>query len=294
MRKTIIFIVPTVLLISVLWACGGNGEGKEMDDDISDPNVTLLTNFDNKVFSIPSPIQTSMLIKELELPFYSDILSPLENVSSYTTKVSQSLNLGIYGTDLGYASLYNENSYSIKYLAAVQKLTEKLGLSGAFNKEFLKRFEGHLSDRDTLVSIVSDAFKKADLFLKNTKRKSDAALILTGGWIESMYLSSEINIKKSTPRIVERIGEQQWTLNSIIELLAEYNDGGVNDFLIKDLKDLQFYFERIEFNYTYVEPTTDVSKKTTMLNHKMEIKIDTDILNQISMKIRSIREKVTN
>lgn len=294
MSKIVNYILPAAVVLGMLFSCKDSNTGKEIDEDLKDPSKTLMTNFDNKVFSIPSPVQTSMLIKQLNLPFYPAILNSVEKVSSYSTKASQSLNLGVYGTDLGYVSLYNENTYSIKYLAAVQKLTEKLGLTGAFDKKFLNRFEGQLSNQDTLMSLVSDAFKKADMFLKNANRKSDAALILAGGWIESMYLSSEINIQKSSARIVERIGEQQWTLTSIIELLTEYNDGKVNDDLIRDLKDLQFYFDKIEFKYTYNEPTTDVEKKTTMLNHKLEIKIDTDILNQISMKIRSIREKITN
>jgi hypothetical protein len=294
MSKKVNYILPSAIVLGLLFSCGDSNTGKEIDEDLKDPNKTLITNFDNKVFSIPSPIQTSMLIKQLDLPFYPSVLNSVDKVSSYSTKASQSLNLGVYGTDLGYVSLYNENTYSIKYLAAVQKLTEKLGLTGAFDKKFLSRFDGQLSNQDTLMSLVSDAFKKADMFLKNANRKSDAALILAGGWIESMYLSSEINIQKSNPRIIERIGEQQWTLVSIIDLLSEYNEAGVNDDLIRDLKDLQFYFDKIEFKYTYNEPTTDVEKKTTMLNHKLEIKIDTDILNQISMKIRSIREKITN
>lgn len=294
MNKIISYLLPGAILLASLLSCKTGENGKEMDEDLRDPNRSLMTNFDNKVFSIPSPVQTSLLIKELNLPFYPDIVSSVDNVSKYNTRVSQALNLGVYGTDLGYVSLYSENAYSIKYLAAVQKLTEKLGLEGAFDKKFLKRFENQLSNQDTLMNLVSDAFKKADLFLKNANRKSDAALILAGGWIESMYISSEINLQKATPRIVERIGEQQWTLSSVIDLLSEYNENKENDNLIRDLRDLQFYFEKIEFKYTYNEPTTDVEKKTTMLNHKLEIKIDTDILNQLSMKIRSIREKITN
>ena len=295
MRKVFYYAIPSAFALGMLFSCGEpNKDGQEMDEDLRDPNNSLMTNFDNKVFSIPSPVQTSMLLKELDLPFYSSVLNPLGNQAKYSSKSSQALNLGVYGTDLGYVSLYNESTYSIKYLAAVQKMTEKLGLTGAFDKAFLDRFRDQLSNQDSLMYLVSDAFKKGDLFLKNSNRKSDAALILAGGWIESMYISSEINIQKSTPRIVERIGEQQWTLNSIIDLLSEYNEGGKNDDLISDLKDLQFYFDKIEFKYTFNEPTTDVENKTTMLNHKLEIKIDTDILNQISMKIRSIRQNITS
>lgn len=292
MNKVNSYFFSSVFIVSLMISCSGDNGIKEVDDDVLDPNSSLNTAFDGKIFSIPSPMQTSIMIKGLDIPFNSSLLNTVDQMESYSTEYQQSLNLGVYGTDLGYASLYNQNSYSIRYLAAVQKMTEKLGLDAAFDKEFLVRFEKNLSNQDSMLIIVSDAFKKSDYFLKNSDRKMTSALILTGGWIESMYLASELNIQKPSVKIVERIGEQQLTLNSIIEILTEYNDNNVNDGLIQDLNDLQFYFEKIEFKYTYKEPSTNAETKTTTLMHDLKIKIDTDILNQISMKIRSIREKI--
>lgn len=292
MNKLNNYLVAGTFLVLLLFSCNGESRGKEIGDDILDPNSSLNTSFDGKIFSIPSPIQTSLLIKGLNIPFNSTLLSPVGDLESYSTEYQQALNLGILGTDLGYASLYNQNSYSVRYLAAVQKITEKLGLDAAFDKQFLIRFEKNLSNQDSMLIVVSDAFKKSDYFLKNSDRKVTSALILTGGWIESMYLASELNIQKPSVKVVERIGEQQLTLSSIIEILTEYNKNKMNEGLIQDLKDLQFYFEKIEFKYTYKEPTTAEASKTTTLNHSLVIKIDTDILNQISMKIRSIREKI--
>lgn len=292
MNKLYYYLLLGVFIIPLLISCASEPSGKEIDDEVLDPNSSLNTAFDGKIFSIPSPIQTSMLLKSLDIPFNSSLLSPVDDLESYTTEYQQSLNLGVLGTDLGYASLYNQNSYSVRYLAAVQKITEKLGLDAAFDKQFLIRFEKNLSNQDSMLIVVSDAFKKSDYYLKNSDRKVTSALILTGGWIESMYLASELNIQKPSVKIVERIGEQQLTLTSVIEILSEYNTGKMNDGLIQDLKDLQFYFDKIEFKYTYKEPKTDATRKTTTLKHSLEIKIDTDILNQISMKIRSIREKI--
>lgn len=291
---------PTYLLLFVgvsvmLSSCGGNEEEpqKQIQEEILDPKKALNTVFDGKIFSIPSPVQTSLLIKELELPFTGNLTNPTENLEKYTTEYQQALNLGVFGTDLGYVSLYEQNSLSIKYLAAVQKITESLSLQAAFDQHFLQRFEKNLSNQDSMMMIVSEAFKKSDNFLKNSNRKATSALILTGGWIESMYYACELNIQKPSPEMVERIGEQKITLNTIIELLQEYNPNEQNNELIQDMQDLQFYFDQISFNYTYREPSTDESKKLTVLNHDINITIDTGIMNQISMKIRNIREKIT-
>lgn len=280
------------LILPLFFSCSSGSDGKEIDDEVLDPNSSLNTAFDGKIFSIPSPMQTSLLLKSLSIPFNESLMNPTDGLERYSSEYQQALNLGVYSTDLGYSALYEQNSTCLRYLASVQKLTEKLGLDAAFNKDFMIRFEKNLTNQDSMLVIVSDAFKKADYFLKNSDRKSTSALILAGGWIESIYIASELNIQKPSGKIVERIGEQQLTLASVIDILSEYNEHELNNNLIQELKDLQFYFEKIEFKYTYREPITDEENKITTLTHDLEIKIDTDILNQISMKIRTIREQI--
>lgn len=291
----------TFLTLSVISAvlftaasCGGSveGEKEKIDKEIIDTEASLNTNFDGKVFSIPSPVQTAMLIKGANVPFNQFLLNPIENASNYSTEYKQALNLGIYGTDLGYSSLYEQKSVSLKYLSVVEKLTGELGLEGAFDKKFMSRFEKNANNQDSMMVIVADAFRKADNFLKNSNRKPTSSLILTGGWIESLYFACELNREKPNEKIVDRIGEQQQTLNTIIEVLTEYNKSGSNNDLIDDLKDLKFYFDKVTINYEYVEPKTDEKNKITTLQHKMTVKVNTDILNQITVKITEIRENI--
>lgn len=280
--------------VAIVASCG-NGEGddkQQVDKEIIDPNQSLNTNFDGKIFSIPSPVQTALLIKEANLPFNQDLLNPIENASNYSTEYKQALNLGIYGTDLGYSSLYEQKSVSLKYLSVVEKLTGQLGLEKAFDKKFMSRFEKNSDNQDSVMMIVSDAFRKADNFLKSSNRKSTSALILTGGWIESLYFACELNKTKENKKIIERIGEQQQTLYTIIDILKEYNKSNTNNDLIKDLEDLRFFFDKVLIDYQFVEPKTDSKNKTTTLQHNISVKIDTDVLNQITLKVRTIRENI--
>jgi hypothetical protein len=293
MKRIVIFfaILPAAFILS---RCGDSGEKEKevIDQEVIDPNSSLNTNFDGKIFSIPSPVQTALLLKEINLPFNQDLLNPIENASGYTTEYKQALNLGIYGTDLGYASLYEQKAISLKYLSVIEKLTSQLGLEGAFDKTFMSRFEKNSDNQDSLMVIVSDAFRKADNFLKSSNRKTTSALILTGGWIESLHFACELNKSKSNKKVVERIGEQQQTLYTIIEILEEYNKAGSNDELIRDMKDLRIYFDKVAIDYQFVQPKTDAKTKTTTLQHNITYKIDTDILNQITLKVQSIREKI--
>jgi hypothetical protein len=293
--KTTQTILALGILLGLSVGCGSSDDSakKDIDKDIIDPNSSLNTNFDGKIFSIPSPMQTAMLLEEVKAPFDADLLNPLENIDTYTSEMQKALNLGVYGTDLGYISIYKQNSLSLQYLSNVEKLTSSLGLEGAFDKSFMSRFEKNSTDKDSMMIIVSDAFKKADNYLKSNERKSTSALILVGGWIESLYLACEINKTVNNPKILERIGEQKETLNSIIDILTAYNKGGKFDDLIGDMNDLKGYFDDINITYDFVRPKTIAAKKLTILQHKTKVEVESNTLNFIYQKIGSIRESIT-
>lgn len=286
------FTVSTgiVLLIS---SCGSEEEKKpEISKEVIDPNSSLNAKFDDKIFSIPSPMQMAMLLEESKSPYNEFLLNDLDKVGDYTSEYKKAMNLGIYGTDLGYVSIYKQNSIALKYLSTIEKLTSKLGLEGAFDKDFMSRFEKNSTNKDSMMVIVSDAFKKSDNFLKSNNRKSVSALILVGGWIESMYLACNINKEHSNQKILDRIAEQTETLNTIIELLSDYNKKGEWDELIADMKDLKFYFDQITIKYEYMAPVTNAKTKTTTLRHKTVVTVDSSTLNFINQKIEAIRGKV--
>lgn len=296
MKKIYKLFFISVISTSLLISCNSGEKTNDedlIDEEILDSNTSLNTNFDGKIFSIPSPVQTSMLIKDLKLPYTESLLNPADNVDLYNSEYKRALNLGVYGTDLGYITIYNQNATSLKYLKAVEKLTQGLKLENAFDKDFMTRFEKNNTIQDSMVKIVSDAFRKADNFLKTNDRKNTSVLILTGGWIESLYIACELNRATSNQKIVDRIGEQQETLNTIIEILDLYNKKGVNDDLLSSLEDLKLSFDKVLIEYEYIAPKTDAAKKLTTLQHKTKVRIDSNILNMITMKISTLKDKIT-
>lgn len=287
-----------ILILSLVFMPSCNSKSTDtdesIDEEILDPKSSLNTNFDGKIFSIPSPVQTSMLIKDAKLPYTEVLLNSTENVSNYTDEVKKALNLGVYGTDMGYTTIYNQHSTSLKYLNCIEKITADLDLEGAFDKTFMERFEKNNTNQDSIVKIVSDAFQKADNFLKNNDRKNTSILILTGGWIESLYLACELNNISNNKKLVDRIGEQQQTLTTIIEILELYNKNGINDEILNLLEDLKLSFNLVKIEYDYVPPSVDEKKKITTLNHGTEVILDSNVLNMITMKINKIRASIVD
>lgn len=294
MKRFCLSVLSLSISAIVLNSCTSTEEKKpEVDKEIIDPNSSLNTKFDNKIFSIPSPMQMAMLLEESKSTFNQVLLNDLTKGETYTTEYKQALNLGVYGTDIGYVSIYKQNSIALNYLSTIEKLTTKLGLDGAFDKNFMTRFDKNVSNKDSMMVIVSDAFKKADNFLKSNDRKQVSALILVGGWVESMYLACNINKLKANQKIVERIAEQSQTLKTIIELLTDYNKKNEWNALINGMKDLQFYFDQITVTYDSVEPITDAKNKITTLKTKAKVSIDSNTMNFIYQKVEAIRSTIT-
>jgi len=278
---------------TLLSSCGEEAKTKEKaEEEVFDEDSPFHAVFDDAIFSIPSPIQTGYLIKKLNLTFDQSLLSPRTTVDTYVTEHQQALNLGVYGTDLGYVSMYGQKNSALNYLNTIEKLTEQLGLDAAFDSNFIANFEKSNGNEDEMVLLMSKAFKKADNFLKNANRKAVSAKILTGGWIESMYIACQLNSKKESEEIVRRIGEQKQSLKSIIELLNAYNLDKSNDALIEKMNDLQLSFDKIILSYEYVAPETDASKHFTTFNNTYDVDFNSALVLEITTKINNIRSSI--
>lgn len=264
-------------------------EQNVIEEAVLDPNNSINTVFDGKIFSIPSPVQTAYLIKGLNLSFDESLGNSPENVNNYVSEHQQALNLGIYSTDLGYSALYSQKNITLNYLSSLQILTNELGLDAAFTDDFLKEFEQNTDNDKIMIQLMSDAFKAADNFLKSANRKPASALILTGGWIESMYIACELNAKNPSEEIRKRIGEQKQTIGTIIAILTEYNPNGSNDDLISSMKSLNEIFTRVNISYEFVAPETDEENRITVLHNQTEVSIEDEVLTEILNKVESIR-----
>jgi hypothetical protein len=292
-----------ILLFSfagLLFSCGGDGVDIDTEnpdsnelvvitDEVLDSSQSLNTNINGRIFSIPSPIQMVSLIKSQDDIYNETLLTSPDGVENFTTTFQRAINMGVYGADLGYATVYEKNVQAVSYLKSVDKLSEELGISGAFDADLVQRFIDNGNNQDSMLVIMSEGYRKGDQFLKDNEQHDVASLILTGGWIESLYFAVTTYEKTSDQEIADRIGEQKTALKTIIELLGDFNVDGTYTDLIADLKDLKTDFDQIKFNYQYIEPVTIVDKSLTHIKSKSSVQIDEEILNNIVVKVKSIR-----
>lgn len=287
-NQTIALAIISVLAVS----CGGDEHIEEPIEEPIEDNGTKenqLMEIDGKVFSIPSPIQTAMLIQKSGANYNKDILNEPSKVTNYSTSYKKAINLGIYGADLGYVTMYDQTQDAISYLTAVKAIGDDLGVSSAFDMELVERFEKNIGKKDSLLALVSDAYKASDRYLKNNQQNDVGGLILAGGWIESLYFATNAASMTNDENITRRIGEQKTTLNNLIKLLTPYYSKPEIASLVDKLMELNDIYDQVEVNYTYVAPTVDAENKTTTINSTTDVSINDELLKSISDKIIEIR-----
>jgi len=285
----------TVLSISAVLASGCNNDGGKKPDDVTTVDTTPtsgIINISGEIFSIPSPIQTALLIKGSGAGYNKGVLNDAHKSSQYSTNFSKALNLGIYGADLGYVTIYDQSQDAIAYLNSAKKLSDGLGVSAAFDAQTINRFTKNLGNQDSMLVLVGVAYRSSDAYLKTNDRNDVSGLVLAGGWVESLYFTTDIYKTKPKDDVKLRIAEQKLSLQSLIKLLTPYYSQPEYTKFIDNLYDLSTIYDGVEFKYTFVKPTTDVEKKITTINSKTDVKISPEQIESITQKIKAIRTAI--
>jgi hypothetical protein len=301
-NKLKLFIIGSSLfsVTMLMGGCGTESETAEVaagedvenhKDSINNPDESIFM-IGGQIFSIPSPVQTAFLIKDVGVAFNNDYVNPADNAMNYSSNFSKALNLGVYGADLGYLTIYEQTDGALRYLKSVRGLSKELGLEGAFDEKLADRFSSNIGNQDSMLVFVSDAYRNSDNYLKENDKNDVAALVLAGGWIESIYIAADAAISSNNPLLIERLGDQKKPLASLIAMLGQYNTDTDYEDLINDLEDLHGIFEQIKYTYEYIPSSTDASKKETTIKSKHTVEIEDGDLDAIIEKIKSIRTEI--
>ncbi len=249
--------------------------------------------YNNILFSLPSPYQISLLLEQSGIPYNKDILHTTRKASDYVDNFSKAVNFGIYGADLGYINIYRQTQDAASYFAVLKIISQDIGLYNAMDKPTIQRIEANIENRDSLLLIVSNTYRKIDNYLKSNDRENTGALILAGGWVESIYILTQQIQANPNQELMTRISEQKRPLENLIKLLVPYsNESKDFYFLVDRLIDLAYTFDEIENKYTYIPPVTNSKKKLTVVKSNSELVMNKKQLDAITEKVSIIRQHI--
>jgi hypothetical protein len=238
------------------------------------------------------PVEMAHLFDEVGANYYPDILNPSDNLSRYDTPVKVSLNLGVYGADLSYVKMFQRKDFSVKYLSAIHSMSAELEIPGHYYNDLLDNLETYVSNKDSLAKVSVTLFKTVDEYLRSTGNGSAAALIMMGGWVESLYIATQIySYEQQNIKLLEKIAEQKYSLNSLISLMNNYHsEQEITEYLLM-LKNLRRSYDKFEIYYKVEDVDVDTINKKISAS-KYYIDASPGQILEISDKLASLRNKI--
>jgi len=289
-----------ILMVFILVVClfsSCKGGKKAQPDEVKvgmQDNEALLEDIKKaeKVFqSLPSPLESAMLIKSAGAGFEQRLLNPVSNVNKYVTNKSQALNLGIYTCDLSFASLYEQTQLLIDYMEAAKKMADGLGILDAIQQKDIDELEQNINNSEVIMKIVSETFMNSNSYLEENGQPATAAMVLVGGWIEGLYISTQlVDMNNFTGnKLVGRIIDQKLSIDILLNLLAGSKGNPAVDELMVDIAKLKVVFDKIKIDTTPVKPEYDEATKTTLLKSEVKTEMTPAIFKELAAVATEIR-----
>lgn len=304
MKKVLNLIIAALFIggISFLQACGGENTDEELQNMESESEVesekqVKAENIRTVLYSIPSPIETAALVKMSGVDFNSGAMNNPNKVGDYNTTKSQAFNLGVYGSDLAYSSIFEQSQEALHYFSAVKLLSDELGVSGVINDGNISRFERNIENRDSLMVFVNEIFWAIDATLVEDDRGYVSAIVMSGGWVEAVYIilkNGDGLEGDDLDRIKVLLADQHYSLENILKLISAYEDNDNLLVLSGELNKLNDLFGRIIKQENSTKVNRDESGKVVIGGQANEITISDELLEQIFTEVNQIRDKYVN
>ena len=292
MKNLNLFFAAAIGLVAI--GCSNNQGNSKVKQNI-DINVDVSADINRAqqvFYALPSPIETAHLIQSAGVSYNMDLSNPVDNAEKYSTTMKKALNFGVYGADLSYASLFNQTQTTIQFMATEKKLAEELGIYDFVDADVAEHIESIINDRDSVMEILADGFNNASDYLKDAGRAEVAALIVAGGWIEGLYLATQLaGLSADNSRLIDLVIDQRLSLTILIKLLDNYKTlpsvSTVYDWLI----DLQSTYDKVKATMSETKVETGADGKTTFAADT-KVEVNDMIFNAICQKADSIRSLI--
>lgn len=243
-------------------------------------------------FQVPSPGEMLTFIKMVGgKTKETSFLNPPSNEKNYTDNKSKAINFGIYSCDLSYCSIFEIGSEALKYFKTVKTMGDQIGLSTAIKPELLKRIQSNVGSSDSLGIITDDIYFSSFEALEDSKQGPTLALVVAGGWLESIYIATNLAKYEKNSPVIERLADQKYTLENLIEFLKKHETDVNVQSVRKDFEGILAEFNKISEKDAQALKTKD--NKAATLSGGKQLVITEDVYKVIVDKIKSVRNSYT-
>lgn len=240
MKKIFAGIILPILMITFIFMTSCNScksrvaERQQEKSELAQVD-SLENQIEENVYPLPTSAEVIRMLTDLEVGYIIGISNPVENTKKYFNSPKRAINMGVYGADLSYATLYNMQQMVINYLNAIRSLSNELNMSKIYNESLYDSIKMNYDNRESLVRILTAAFNDTYVYLSDNDEQPLALLVVGGAWVEGMYLTTHVSEAAYQIAGISRVLlEQKKSFDMFLEITKPYlNDPSVGDFVKK-------------------------------------------------------------
>jgi hypothetical protein len=241
-------------------------------------------------------MEIAMVIRQTGTGFNENILNPHENASLYTTDLSKAMGIGIYSGDLGYINMFEKSMLTLNYLNTIRKLADQIKIGQFFDFETIKRLASNSDKMDSLIYLSTINFNRMDSFLRNQRRSNMSILMVSGTWIEGLFIATTEYEAGKNPETMEWIGNQKVIIDQLLLGLSAYKSDPYFKNIVGDMTRLKEVYDKVTITYEYHEPESVekdgrlviIDKSTSTVN------ITAAQLEEIGNLVKEIRTRLVS
>jgi len=295
-KSQIIFFLSGFIFYVFLLSSCKSGKIENEDTDIETEMLEILDSIPAEpkeiFYQMSLPVEMAKLFEQVGANYFPEILNSADQLSRYDTPLKVAMNLGVFGVDLSYVKIFNRQQDVVNYFTALQRLSDDLGIPADLYSDVLTNLEIYVSNKDSLARVAAKIYRSTDDYLQEKGEKSSAAMIMMGGWIEGMYIATQIYERdQGNIKLLEKIAEQKYSLNSLITLMNNYHGNEEMTEYLLMLKNLRRSYNQFQIYYKMDDVRVDTVNKVISAN-KYYIDVKPDNILEISSKLASLRTKI--
>ena len=242
----ILFLTLALFTIAFFPSCQG-GQQKKAATNSKFEKEEVKSEVEKVVYPLPTSFEVTEMLNRIEASYIFSLCNPPESVDNNITEKEKAIALGVYGADLSYSSTYNQKQRTLEYMNVSKKLLEDLDIAAAVDPEIITKIENAENDKEKLVDIITNSFYSTYQYLNENDRASVSLLVMSGSWIEALYIATHISDETfNNKEMVTIIMNQKGHLTKLMSLLNTHKDNSSVSEVIKILSPLVNTYSNIE------------------------------------------------
>jgi hypothetical protein len=170
-------------------------------------------------------------------------------------------------------------------------MADGLGILDAINQEDIDMLEQNIHNTDVIMDIVSQTYLNSNSYLEDNGQPAVAAMVLTGGWIEGLYISTQLVDMKdfNGNKLVGRIIDQKLSIDILIDLLKTSKGHPAIDDLIAQVAKVKLIFDKITIKSSPIRPEYNEAANVTVLKSEIQADLTPEVFTELSAAVAEIR-----